>query len=524
MKIILSVFADILNYFNPRKKRGAIRLVVLAIVLFVGGRFFLGGSADAVDETEIPPPTVEIATVSGFSGEASFTVIGSVEAIDQANVESEVSGRVTRVNVSLGDIVGAGTIIAQLENASQQAAVLQAEGAYEAALAAAAQSDVGVSSAQTSLSSAENDAVSAFRSAYTSVSSVIYNNIDTIYSNPNQGINGVRIDGAGQTTYLNETRTTLRTTLPAWQQKASTLSRTDDLELAIVEARTNVTSVLVLVDTVISILTRDAKDYENTEFSSLRAILISDRTALNNTLASLNKASSDLTQAKDTLARAELGGTVSDVSSANAQVKQALGSLRAAQANFAKTIIRTPIAGVINSLEVDAGDYIGARSPVAIIANNNALEITAFVGERDRDRIQAGQKVVIEDQYEGTITTIAPALNPQTKKVEIKIQTESSELSNGDTVRVKVSSELRENTANTPVVSPLLVPLTAVKFTASAGSMFIVIDNKLVSVPVEIGPISGSFVEITYGIDTATEFVVDARGLTEGLVVEPVTK
>jgi hypothetical protein len=50
--------------------------------------------------------------------------------------------------------------------------------------------------------------------------------------------------------------------------------------------------------------------------------------------------------------------------------------------------------------------------------------------------------------------------------------------------------------------------------------MFTVVDGKLKSVPVELGPIVGSLITIVSGIERTTEFVLDGRGRAEGQQVE----
>ncbi len=521
MSVVMAVVRDILTYFNPRTKRGRIHFVLLLILVLIGIRMSIGAFSEDTETPEELTPTVMVGTISDFTSASDFKLIGTVKATDQARIQSETSGRVVSVNVTLGQAVNAGAVIAQLENASQRAALLQAEGVYEAALAAAETSDISAESAETALTSAQNNARTALQNAYTTVSSVVYNSLDNAYTYPDQSLPGVRIDGGTYTPYLNATRVQLQTSLPAWQSAITSLQN-DSTELsdAFSMALSNTNAVLTLTDTLINQLTIKSEDYAGTEFAVLRTTLLNERTTLTATLAALENAQSNLEQAEDTLRQAQLGGTNSTVSAANANVKQALGSLRAAEANYAKTVIRTPIAGVVNTLEVDAGDFVSVQSPIATVANNNALEITTFVGERDRARITIGQDVLVDGSEPGIISTIAPAINPATGKIEVKIQTESELLANGDTVNLTINTEASEDVTETE--QPLLVPLTAVKFTASDGFMFTVENQRLVSRPVELGAINGSFVEIISGIDTNTEFVLDARGLTEDLVVEAV--
>jgi multidrug efflux pump subunit AcrA (membrane-fusion protein) len=117
--------------------------------------------------------------------------------------------------------------------------------------------------------------------------------------------------------------------------------------------------------------------------------------------------------------------------------------------------------------------------------------------------------VFIENEYEGRISQIAPSVDSTTRKTEVRIATENTEIKNGDTVTI--TKEIQE-TANTSII----VPLTAVKFEIEDGYIFTVENGKLVQNNVKLGVVRGSSVEILDGLTAVQEFVVDARGLVAG--------
>jgi multidrug efflux pump subunit AcrA (membrane-fusion protein) len=215
--------------------------------------------------------------------------------------------------------------------------------------------------------------------------------------------------------------------------------------------------------------------------------------------------------ATDTAKRANLTASGGTSSAADARIKQALGSLLAAQANFAKTVLRTPISGTVNSLNIKQGDFINSFVKVAEVANNNALEIVTFVSDKEREVLFIGDTVLIENQYEGLVTQIAPAIDSATRKTEVRIATENTNIKNGETVTISkeiAASETKNTTVN--------IPLTAVKFEIENGFIFDAVDGKLVQKPVKLGIIRGDSVEITEGLSATDPFVVDARGLLVG--------
>lgn len=516
----MEIGRDFARFFWPKSNVAKIMRIGAVLVIVVGGLRFLGAPApEEAAATITPLPLVEVSSVAQLQNSDIATLIGTVRAVNEAQIQAESSGRVTSVRVSAGDTVSAGTIIATLENSSQQAAVLQAQGSYEAALASAATSEVSVDDARNSLTAARNSAINTLRSSFTTTQGVLFNTVDDYFTNPLAFVPGVRIDAGNQTTFLNTTRTSLNTSMAAWQTSLNSLNADTDLTTPISTARTEVTTLINILDTLIP-LTANADSDETLDgvaVKSLTASLTAERSVLVGILASLDTATTNLTGAKDAVRRAEIGSTQNSTASASdAQIKQALGSLRAAQASLEKTILRAPIAGVVITLSVNTGDFVSAFTPLAEIASSGALEVSTFVGESDLALLRVGEAVRLNSVATGTIVNIAPAIDSQTFKTEVKIAVTAGDLTNGDTVTITLTS----SNATTQVISRLFVPITAVKFNQTEGTMFAVVDGTLSALPVEVGEVRGNQVEIISGIDSTTQFVVDVRGKSADQEVE----
>lgn len=509
---------------NPIKSAVIITLVA-ALVLFLINR-------SAVDEVVVEEnkalPEVTLSTAQGFAGGDSVSLLGNVRAATEAAITTERAGRVVRVNVTLGQKVGAGQVLATLENAAESASVLQAEGSYDAAVAARAQAQaqieaadardsVGVNESQNTLLSAQNSAVNAYKSAYTTVNGIILNNIDTFFTNPNGQLPGVRIDGLGQTEYLNNERVAYQQLLSNWQTTANNLTINSNIPAALNEAEANIDRTIALVDTFITLLNRQNTNtgrYNQAELLTFSTTFTSLRSSLIGSKSAIEAVQVGIKNAKEVGVRADISSSISGVPAAEAQIKQALGSLRAAQANYAKTVLRTPISGTINSLDIKQGDFISSFVEVAKVANNNALEIVTFVSDKERDVLMVGDTVFIANEYEGRISQIAPAIDNATGKTEMRIATENTNIKNGETVTI-TKEIAATSTKNTSVT----IPLTAVKFEIQDGFVFDVVDGKLVQKPVKLGTIRGNSVQVKEGLSATDTFVVDVRGLLAGTEV-----
>lgn len=508
---------NITERVKPWIGRKSVRgLIVLAVIVLAILLVRTNKADESVTAAPVSQP-VTLLTPMEYAGGQSLSLIGTVRAFTEAKITSESAGRVVAVNVTLGQPVQAGQLLGSLENASERAAVLQAEGVYDAAVAAAAQNNIGQDEAQNTLKIAQNSAVSTFKSAYNTTNGIIRNSVDTFFSDPKAKVPGLRIDGKGLTTTLNQERAAYEIILSEWQTKANTISVNADLPTELTYANEVTQRTINLIDTFLTLFSQQDNGgrYSEAElqtftanFTNLRATLIGVQSAIDGSL-------SNLEAARDTIKRAELAASGGTVSSADAQVKQALGALRAAQANLNKTIFRSPISGTVNALTIRVGDFINSFAPVALVANNQALEIVTYISDNERNLLTEGDTVIIEGEFEGVVTEIAPAVDTETRKTEVRIATEGTGIVNGDTVRItrEVSDEqLKTNT--------IMVPLSAVKFEQENGFMFTVVDNKLVSKPVTLGTIRGGSVEILDGLASDEPFVKDARGLLAGTDVQ----
>jgi RND family efflux transporter MFP subunit len=524
--VVLYQIIPVLLYMNALnrlytwygKRTVLISVAIIAALLIAGFiiNFFASNKQVAEEATE-KLSVVTLSRVDALSGKSLFTVVGEVKAVSEARLQTETGGRITRVNVALGDLVQAGTIIASVENSAQSAAVLQAQGAYEAAVASAVSSQSSTQSAQTGLESTLTSAVNTYKSAFISADSAVRNTIDDLFTDPTGGILGFRLEAFGMAPALNAERTALEGALDAWSLDVQNTD-THNIKARLSSALSDAERIASYTETIAQIIARQDINtaFTQTQKDTLEAEFLGIRSSLNNTTQSLEGALTAIENAQETLQRAQIAGTGAGVSLSEAQVKSALGTLRAAQSSYEKTIVRTPISGFINALYVKAGEYATPGAPAAVIANNNALEISTALDAKDAALVTTGQEVTIDNTARGIVTAIAPAIDPLSGKVGIKIGVEEDTmLTNGSTVSVRFER------SEESVFSAIVVPLSALKITTSGPLAFTVSDEQtLVANPVTLGKVKGDMVEVQDGLTADMVIVVDARGLKEGEKVE----
>ena len=349
MQRISTSFRTALAYARVHPWYAAALLVAMVIVIAL---VLKGGDENA--ESIHSLRTVELVAaadyVQGARGVAVPTANGNAFVI-----RAEAGGKVTQTR-QLGT-VSEGTLIAQLENSSQRAALVQAEGAYEAALASSGGNE-------TSQQSARQDGIRAWTSATVEAAETLRTSIDSYYADVRgtQGTAGFRLQAFGTAPELNNARNAIEVSIfDRWETENVTEA---NIDTRLAQLDTDLATIGALVDRIAALIPR--QEITNLYTESVRA---ADAAVLAAARATITGLQEDVDAAR--LAITNTSGTSN--ASAQAQVKQALGALDAARANFEKTIVRAPFDGTISSVNVAIGDIITTGSDVAIMTPENGV-------------------------------------------------------------------------------------------------------------------------------------------------------
>jgi RND family efflux transporter MFP subunit len=497
--------------------------IIGVLILVVIGRSLSGGAV--AEELVKAPRTVSLALVSDLSNnESALPLLGTVTSRSEATIRSESSGKLTRVYKKLGDYVGAGAVIAEFENSGERAAVLQAEGSYDAAKAARDIARINSGTTGSSLLETKNAALNTINSAYVTMEDVIRIKTDSAYTDPreNEVHFNVLVPDTILTLSLEAKRKEIENILINRGAKNRTLTVSSDLTGELNAVQSEVQTIKTYLDDLATAYSKALEDtnYSLAEIAAAKANISSARSAIGVTLSSITQSRSAITSA---LAAQEVAGKTSSnvdtsVTTADAQVKQAQGAYNAALSRLEKTVIRSPINGTLNSLSIETGDFVSAFTEVAVVSNNGALEVLAYVTEEDAKRITVGSPVMIDAAVKGVVTRIASAIDPRTKKIEVRvgITDKASTLVNGQSVRIDVSRA----TVKAITSGPIKIPLSALKLTPNGAFVFTTsATSSLIAIKVSEGAILGEEIQILSGLTGSESIVIDARGLKEGMIV-----
>jgi len=498
---------EVFNKYLPTKKRKIIALIVLILLIIFIGRAISGG--DEAVAIEKANKQVSVARVFDVvSGALTLPVVGTVESQSEATLRTQSSGEVSAVYKKIGDTVTAGTILAEINNSNERADVLRAQGVLQAAQANL--SKVQGNSSE-NLALINSSIRQAFINADDAVNFTVFRFLeDTKYYTDEFDY--------GLYNKFREERPIVEEAISEWSKQVQNTSANpsvselaDNLEFA----REN----LLLVQGYLDDIASAANSFDPVYDTITDAELDAHRAKIAQARSSVNTSLNTLLNSYNTISAQLSGGAGKgdDILILEAQVTQARAGLLSAQANLEKTIVRSPITGIVNLMTLQRGDFVSSFEEVSQVVGDGELEIVAYVNEADKERINVGTTVRIDNKWDGQIIRIAPAVNSTTQKVEIRVSApKESKLSNGATVSLDINRNLEDSLAVNGQ-KLITIPISAVKITAEGSYVYKVnSENKVEAIEVTTGEILGERVVVEEGLNLSEIIILDSRGLKVG--------
>lgn len=200
---------------------------------------------------------------------------------------------------------------------------------------------------------------------------------------------------------------------------------------------------------------------------------------------------------------------------AKSQVDNTRGQLYLSQSQVADLSIKAPISGTITEKYVELGTEVSPGQKIAQVSKADNLKIVVNLNSEDIYKVKLGDKVMIDDKYEATITNIAPAADPLTKKVKVEILYDNSEknLLQGTFVDISIPVEVASLSSEEAVY----IPLRTLTITQNEKYVFVAREGKAKKILVETGITEGAMIEIVNGLSNGDELVIEGgKSLEDG--------
>ncbi len=442
-------------------KMKRILTVVVVLVVLVGGGFllsnFLRGRAAEQLTSSLQTEVIQVGSL-----EAKVGATGVVRARQSAVLSWQTTGVVEKVDVSLGDQVQDGDMLASLEQSSLPQ---------------------GVILAQADLVSAQN----ALQDLLDSYDQLAVTTAERAVYEAEQALE----DAQDHWDDINWTGTQDEINLAEYKAKEAWEDYSDakeELDKIFDEDSRKYKIQKAITDQ----LYRDYADllYSYNYYSG-NTVTELERSIAEKDLAI---AEQQLLDAQDDLSKLQSGPDTEDVAAAEARVA-------AAEASVELAWIDSPFAGTITKVEIAPGDKVSTGTSAFRLDDLSSLLVDVDVSEVDINRVAVGQPValafdaILNVEYQGYVVEVSP-VGTDTQGVvnfEVTIEIEDPD------ARVKPGMTAAVNIVVSQLEDVLLVPNRAVRVVDGERVVYIMDNGEMKTATIELGASSDVYSEVIGG-------------------------
>lgn len=351
------------------------------------------------------------------------SVTGHLEPTVRLELAFPVGGILDGLTAQEGSYISAGSVLATLRAAEDEAAVREArarverEQAIYAELAAplrdvaVAVEDAKVAQATQTERAARETARVTLARAYIYADDALHEEVDELFDEAGGSQFGIAYQSGNTTYFIQDDYQTTRQLNEyrkvAEQALASLKTRADTSDVS--EALVHADSDLRVIETFVNLLARTINGYvgENTTeqavYDAFQTTVASARTALATARSEVASARSTHVQAVAAAARAEgertlaaAGASSEALRTQQAAIILAERSLDLAKARAAHKVLTAPVAGRVSRVEPDVGETVQPYVPVVeLIADDGVYEVEAYIPEADIAEVALGDQAII---------------------------------------------------------------------------------------------------------------------------------
>ncbi|KKT15187.1 MAG: hypothetical protein UW83_C0005G0003 [Parcubacteria group bacterium GW2011_GWD1_44_9] len=460
---------------------------------------------------------------------------GIVEPEKKVELSFERNGKVKNVYTSVGEKVVAGMLLVELENSDLLADLARAEADLAAEKADLSGTEKGpteedndianirVKNAERAIEDSRNELLARIIDTYTKVDDAIRNRLDRFINYPQSPRPELAISGGNSAIRqsIESGRASVELLLNDWHKDISELTGTLDFSTVIAQSYVAIDSVRAILrnttfflDPVTSSisLTQETLDNYRADVSAGRANVESVRIALILSEEKFNSAVSTLRLTEGERRKVRAGFTQDEIDAARARVKRAEAQVLKVKSDFSKTVIRSPITGVISRFETKKGEAI-VSGKVIVTAMATHYLIRVNIPEADITKVKIDDHAIVTldaygsgEPFPAILTNIEPAeeiiQGVATYKSTLEFETQDLRIKSGMTANINIVTSEKTDV--------LAVPQRAVirrgenRYIRVANAR-----NEPEERKVEVGIVdSKGFVEITEGLSEGESVVV----------------
>lgn len=520
-------------------------LVLLAVAGFLFSATVAGRRQAKLDaqQEEIVTPVRVMETALG-TVESSFTVDGTVQAVNEVGVYSKVPGKIVRLRYDEGDWVERGALVAELDRTELLAQAAMAEAALKAARVRASQARHSYRLQVTSTGVSVEEAEAVLKAARARLA---------------QAETTTALTGEDVTTSVAAAEEAVRMAqarLDALRAGARPQERSIARE-AVNQAKANLDTAAKNLDRARRLLEAQAISQQQFDAAKLQYDIAlasyqqaqqqADLTEEGPRVEEIRAAEAQLEQARANLAKARamqlqvdlrqrdieaaregvrqaeaalrmarassIRDTISaaDIKAADAAVAQAAASLQYARAAVANTYIYAPASGFVVRRNIRPGEMASPSFPILNLVDNREVKVLCALSEERRRLVSVGQEVTFTVDafpgkiFQGRVYNVSAAASPESRafQMEIRLPNPGQLLKSGMFARVKVTVQRQSGV--------VVIPYDAVVTAGQQKMVFVAEGSVARSRPVQLGMREGDKVAILRGLAPGELVVVQGQ-------------
>ena len=255
-------------------------------------------------------------------------------------------------------------------------------------------------------------------------------------------------------------------------------------------------------------------NYKNGDFVQAGAILLSlDNEAIQIQMdiakVNLAKSEKDLGRLKNLLG--EGGITQQQIDDIQNAVENLKGQIRTLDKQMRTTQVKAPISGTVTGRMVEKGAFVAPAMKILDIVNVNRLKMAVYLTDEEVFQVRKGQKVdIVPDLYAGArlsgIVTFIDVQADNSKRFLVEV-----ELPNPSSSPLKAGMAGRAYFSSGKQTDVLALPRECVVGSVRDASVFVVLADKAVLRPVQLGRIFGGYAEILGGLKEGDQVVISGQ-------------
>ncbi len=456
---------------------------------------------------------------------------GRVTPASDVDLAFEKSGKVVKVNAKIGDKVQEGEALVYLDSSELSAQLNSSEATLNSQIAKLDElkkgtrpeeiqiQEVTVENARVALDDAKKALINKLSDAFTKSDDAIRNQIDQFINNSKSQspeISFVMTDSQLKSD-IQWGRFALETTLNDWKKTVDGLSVNDDLDSLTTTTNNNLNEVKLLLDkSALAVNQLIASiSLSQTTIDTYKTSIATARTNVNTAISNLSSAYEGYRTAKSTLTLQEnelvlkKAGTITEqIKAQEALVEKAKADVSVYRVQIAKTVLRSPINGVVSKQDAKLGEIVAPNIVIVSVISSQQYKIEVNIPEADIAKVKVGNLANITlDAYgdnvifNAHVVSIDPAETivegVATYKTTLQFDKKEESVKSGMTANIDIQTAQKEGV--------LYIPQRAI--TTKDNEKFVLIDT---------GKTEPEEKRIEVGIRGIDGYIEVVSGLNEG--------